>query len=587
MNEPHHDLSQQPGRHRDIETASVDHTDGGLLKILSVGDVAGDFFVPAYQRGYRWTEHEVGQLLDDIRASNGASYYLQPLVVKARDDGSWELVDGQQRLTTLYLILQYLRRTHLPSAATSYTITYETREGSKRYLDDLGEAEADSNIDFFHMFRAYRCIEEWFAGFAHRTTHEATRFYGYLFDSIKVLWYEAPADVDSTDLFTRLNVGRIALTDAELVKALLLSHGQAGRGQTDRALEMAAQWDAVERDLRAPERWSFVSGEAREEATHISLLLDTLAGGSRGRERPPFYTFERLRDSIEDDPHEFWAKVVEIHSLLLGWHEDRALFHKVGYLVAVGKTFRELVALSKDKGRSAFERALDEMIRDHLRLAEDAVAELPYPSQKTSDVLLLMNVETIRAMQDSSERYSFRAHAAGAWSLEHIHAQNAEPLVTVEQWKEWLRFHRDALADLPDLDEDRRASLIERISSALSTEVTQHLFSALEKEVTALLSPAEESESGDIDSIANLALLDHRDNAALNNSVFEVKRRHIIQRDKAGSYIPACTRNVFLKYYTESANQQLHFWSAADRQAYLQAIRDAVKPYLNTGEAGA
>ena len=139
--------------------------EAGSLKILAVGDIAGDFFVPAYQRGYRWTEHEVGQLLEDIRDSNGATYYLQPLVVKARDDGSWELVDGQQRLTTLYLVFQYLARTHLPSAATGYTITYETRQGSKEYLDRLSEADAEGNIDFFHMFRAYQCIEEWFAKF--------------------------------------------------------------------------------------------------------------------------------------------------------------------------------------------------------------------------------------------------------------------------------------------------------------------------------------------------------------------------------------------------------------------------------------
>jgi uncharacterized protein DUF262 len=587
MNEPHHDLGQLPGRPGEMEAPSVDDTDGGLLKILSVGDIAGDFFVPAYQRGYRWTAHEVGQLLEDIRASNGATYYLQPLVVKARDDGSWELVDGQQRLTTLHLIFLYLARTHLPSAATRYTITYQTREGSKRYLEERDKDCAKSNIDYFHMFRAYRCIEEWFARFGHRTTHEATRLYGYLFESVKVLWYEAPANVDSTDLFTRLNVGRIALTDAELVKALLLSHGQAGMGQTDRALEMAAQWDAIERDLRAPELWSFVSGEAAEEATHISLLLDTLAGGSRGRDRPAFYTFERLQGWIGDDPHEFWAKVVETHSLVLGWYEDRDLFHKVGYLIAVGKTFEQLVMLSKDKGRSTFESVLDEMIGRHLSLTRDALAELTYTSGKTSDVLLLMNVETIRAMQDSSERYSFRAHAAGSWSKEHIHAQHAEPLVTVEQWTEWLRFHRDALIDLPDLDEPERASLIGRIDSLLSTEVTQHSFSALEKDLTAAFSPADDPDGGDMDSIANLALLDHRDNAALNNSVFEVKRRHIIQRDKAGSYIPACTRNVFLKYYTEVGSQQLHFWSATDRKSYLRAIHDAVEPYLDSGDTEA
>ena len=97
-----------------------------------------------------------------------------------------------------------------------------------------------------------------------------------------------------------------------------------------------------------------------------------------------------------------------------------------------------------------------------------------------------------------------------------------------------------------------RASILGRIDEVLSTEVTQQSFSALEKELTAVFSPADEPDNGDVDSIANLALLDHRDNAALSNSVFEVKRRDIIRRDKAGSYIPACTRNVFLKYYTET-----------------------------------
>ncbi len=142
------------------------------------------------------------------------------------------------------------------------------------------------------------------------------------------------------------------------------------------------------------------------------------------------------------DPQAFWRRVVDLHSLVLGWYEDRDLFHKVGYLIAVGLTFQELVELSEGKGRSAFEAALDEEIRNHLGLTADELADLTYTSRKTSDVLLLMNVETIRAMKDSSERYSFRAHAAGAWSLEHIHAQNAEALNTVEQWTAWLEFHR-------------------------------------------------------------------------------------------------------------------------------------------------
>jgi len=559
--------------------------DSGLLKTLSVGDIAGDFYVPSYQRGYRWGEQEVGQLLDDLKDSCGTTYYLQPVVVKGREDGSWELVDGQQRLTTLYLIFRYLKSAHLPSAATNYSLTYGTREGSKDYLDRVDEEDARTNIDFFHMFNAYRCIEDWFASFGHRSTHEATRLYGHLFEGVKVLWYEAPPEVDSRDLFTRLNVGRIPLTDAELVKAQLLSHGQSGEGQTDRALEISAHWDLIERDLRVPEVWAFVTGRAEEDATHISLLLDALAGGPSGHERPLFHTFETLRSDIETDPKAFWRSVVNLHSLVLGWYDDRDLFHKVGYLIAVGQSFEEIVALSRGKGRSAFEDALDAKIRAHLGLSEGEIADLTYSSRKTSDVLLLMNVETVRRMQDSSERYSFKARAAGGWSLEHIHAQNAEPLNRAEQWRAWLEFHKAALDGLPGLDDDLRASLAKRIEVVLSGQVTQQAFSALEKDLTTVFSPEDGPDDGQTHSISNLALLGQVDNAALNNSAFEVKRREIIRRDKEGSYIPVCTRNVFLKYYTQSGTQQLHFWSTEDRQAYLEAVNEAVRPYLQLDEA--
>lgn len=553
----------------------------GLLKTLAVGDIKGEFIVYRYQRGYRWGEHEVSQLLTDIRDSEDATYYLQPLVVKKDKNGSsWELVDGQQRLTTLYLLFQYIRRTHLPSAVANFAITYETREDSKTYLDKLDEASSKANIDFFHMYQAYQCIQDWFAKFGHRSTHEASRMYSSLFDRVYVLWYEAPEGVDSTDLFTRLNIGRIPLTDAELVRALLLSHRQPAPEFTDRALEIAAHWDGVERDLRVPEVWAFVTGNVTPEATHISLILDTLAGGPRGHERPLFHTFETLRDRIEVDPQGFWRDVVDLHSLVLGWYDDRNLFHKVGYLTAVGRTFGELVALSKGKGRSAFETALDDEIRAHLDLTAAKLVELSYSSSKTFDVLLLMNVETIRRLQDSSERYSFKAHATGGWSLEHIHAQNAEALQKEEQWRAWLTSHKAALADIPDLDEGRRASLIGRIEEVLSGSLNGQSFTALEHEITDILSSNDEYDRSDLHSISNLALLAHRDNAALSNSVFAVKRRAIIRLDKEGSYIPFCTRNVFLKYYTQSGDQQLHFWSGTDRQAYLEAVQTTVSPYL-------
>jgi hypothetical protein len=554
----------------------------GLLEDRFVGSIEGRFFIPAYQRGYRWGVEEVTRLLEDIAQSrHQSSYYLQPIVVKPMADGRWELVDGQQRLTTLFLILQDIRRS-LPLAKVRFELEYETRGGSQEYLTEPDEAGSTRNIDFFHIHKAASTIRSWFESLGPGETQAAIDFYTDLSRRVKVIWYEAPAAMDSTDLFTRLNVGRIPLTDAELVKALLLTRARGNADEPDRSHETAAQWDILERDLRSPELWAFATGFANSHPNHIALLLDHLAGASTGRETAPFKTFDSLRAEIDSDYKTFWNKVLDLHSLILGWFEDRNLFHKVGYLVATGTPFGELVDVAEGNTKSSFETSLDYMIKTKLALTDTALSGLSYENaagrEKATQALLLMNVETIRKMQHSSERYSFRAHAAGAWSLEHIHAQNAEALNTAQQWSSWLRLHRDALVGLP-IDQDRRHDMIRRIDDAIPT-ISRHTFPELQREVNAIFSSGDEGAEGDVHVIDNLALLDSRDNSALSNAVFEVKRLEILRRDRVGSYIPVCTRNVFLKYYTEEGAQQIHFWGASDRRAYLDAFRSEIGGYL-------
>lgn len=554
----------------------------GLLEDRFVGDIEGKFFIPAYQRGYRWGVDEVTRLLEDIAESRSqSSYYLQPIVVKRMTDGRWELVDGQQRLTTLFLILQDIRRS-LPLAKVRFELEYETRAGSQEYLKEPDEAGSTRNIDFFHIHKAACAIRSWFESLGSGETQAAIDFYTDLSRRVKVIWYEAPAAMNSTDLFTRLNVGRIPLTDAELVKALLLTRARGNADGPDRSHEIAAQWDILERDLRAPELWAFVTGNANSHPNHIALLLGHLAGAPASGRAAPFKTFDSLRAQIDSDFKTFWNNVLDLHSLILGWFEDRNLFHKVGYLVATGAPFGELVDVAEGDTKSSFEASLDDMIKTKLALTDTALTGLSYESAagraKATQALLLMNVETIRKMQHSSERYSFRAHAAGAWSLEHIHAQNAEALNTAEQWTSWLRLHREALVGLP-LDQDRRRDMIRRIDDAIPT-ISRHTFPELQREINEIFSSGDEGAEGDVHVIDNLALLDGRDNSALSNSVFEVKRLEIIRRDRVGSYIPVCTRNVFLKYYTEEGAQQVHFWGASDRRAYLNAFRSEIGGYL-------
>lgn len=556
-----------------------------LLEPMLVGDISGDFFVPSYQRGYRWGSTEVTKLLDDVWESRDKTYYLQPVVVKQLGD-RWELVDGQQRLTTLYLIFQYMKLEGLQSSGASYTISYGTRRDSAAYLyqPDLGRSQ--DNIDFFHIYEAYRCIAQWFESHGHRRQFVANEFYGALFKQVKIIWYEASDGVDAAALFTRLNVGRIPLTDAELVKALLLSRAHGVPGATDHTLEIAAQWDSIERDLREPELWAFITGRANEEPTHISLLLDTLADGPAGRDRPLFHTFDTLRERITEDPEAFWELVVDLHSLIVGWFQDRDLFHKIGFLVAGGTSLSELVRrYLASQTRSQFQTTLDLRIRESLRLSEEGLRELSYQSAASPRVLLLMNVETVRCRKYSTERYSFREHAGGRWSLEHIHAQNAEPLNRAEQWKAWLALQSRALSALDEIDPARARGLLARAEAALDSRTLKEVeFRALERDFISVLSAKGEPGEGEMDSIANLALLHGSDNSALSNSVFAVKRAEILERDRRGSYIPVCTRNVFLKYYSPAAEQQLHFWSEVDRRHYLDAIVDAVRPYLTPEE---
>ena len=560
-----------------------------------VGDIRGHFFIPDYQRGYRWGTTEVGHLLNDVlqhvRSTPDDRYLLQPVVVKRLGEDRWELIDGQQRLTTLYLILKVIH-TYLPHVGPGYTLEYETRQarngmpGSAEFLDDPESAPADINIDFFHIAGAHEFIRKWFQETGD-PTELAMDVYNAFRKAVRVIWYEV-ADVDAKKLFVRLNVGRILLTDAELVKALLLAEVRRQLPDSGRAHEIAAQWDAIEKDLRNPELWAFVTASPTPEATHIRLLLDTLADRVKdpgeGR-RPLFHTFETLREQIVAEPLEFWNRVQDLHSLLLGWWEDLNLFHHVGFLTATGQPFESIVRMSKGLTRTKFQAALNNEIRRTLRLTETQLTGLLYSRKaKCLDVLLLMNVETTRLQPSSSERYSFREHARHSWSLEHIHAQHSAPFTREDQWRRWLEVHRDALRASEIGEASSREALVTEIDAVLAaTPIIGERFRQLEARVTEVFTADGSDDEFDVHSISNLALIALEANSFLNNAVFEVKRSRIVEMDRAGEYIPPCTRKVFLKYYTSAVGQQIHFWSQHDREGYLEEMVRLLGPYLEPG----
>jgi hypothetical protein len=117
-------------------------------------------------------------------------------------------------------------------------------------------------------------------------------------------------------------------------------------------------------------------------------------------------------------------------------------------------------------------------------------------------------------------------------------------------------------------------------ATSAGSGLTGNLFRELQQRIREAAQSAGQPALEDIDGIDNLALLTGRENSALNNSIFEVKRKAIIDLDRAGAYIPVCTRNVFLKYYTDAAAQQIHFWGPADRRGYAAAMAAMLDRYL-------
>lgn len=574
----------------------------------AIEKICGEFFVPAYQRGYRWKKDDVQRLLDDIESSrykdDKADYTLQPVVVRHRlADGSlgetessnrWELIDGQQRLTTLYLIFLVMKDKGWRQSAAPFSLYYETRQKWNDFTTDVLD-KAKNNIDFHHLAEAYHCIAEWFAQWGNDTSLEkkAIQFFIYLTEHVKVIWYEpiaiggaSPAEVEqeSIAMFTRLNVGRIPLTDAELVKALLLTKVRENSPGLEH--ELAAQWDGIERDLQRPEVWAFISAldkdsTAKSFPTRIGLLLDTLADKGKPQEhkRKSYQTFETLRSQIVRDPKKFWQDVTALHAQVIGWMEDPIWHNKIGFLITSKyRCFADFVEAARLKKKSELSDWLNAEISKALDLSAHRLDELRYDKHThyptLLNVLLLFNVETLTR---ACSRFPFAEHANKGWSLEHIHAQSSEGMDTEAQWREWLDVHLKALRALSDTTiPDERANERQKLQSVIAAATSRMSagdklggveFSALHARTVKFF------DSGEPDhSIRNLALLSSRDNSRLNNAVFEAKRQVILELDRAGGYIPLCTRHVFLKYYATTGTEQLHFWSDDDKKAYLDVI---------------
>ena len=599
------------------------------------------FFIPSYQRGYRWTEQQVKDLLNDIlefsqkKKQEYEFYCLQPLVVKRKDEdvlnsikaatsieeveallkGSWEVIDGQQRLTTLFIILSVLEEKSL------YSIEYETRSSSKEFLEKIGENEKYDNIGYYHIYQSKQTVTSWFGN----DKEKKAKFKNILLNSVKFIWYES-VDEDPIKVFTRLNIGKISLTNAELIKALFLNRSNFGEKDSKhlklRQQEIASEWDNIEYTLQNDEFWLFLHEKGYDRPTRIDFIFDLICeqktlgtfhniGTDDYKTFRYFYEYFKQNEEVQDSKQNAkqktkidncWSKVKDYFQTFKEWFDDLELYHYIGYLVEYNYSLSGLVSewhCSKNKDsfvnylKAEIKKKIEGCPRLDFQYKEDG-----NDKGRCKPILLFQNIQTVINQNKnnlSNEDYKlgvfykfpFHLYKLENWDVEHINSNTTNDEEDADTQNEWL------LNVYLSADDDTQQKIRSYFES--SNDKKEKLFEEIKKKI----SQNEEWTPVEKNRIWNYTLLDSSTNRSYGNAIFSGKRRVIIGKDKGlsiaipkigkdgklqlgeekkakSSFVPPCTKQVFMKYYSATMSDA-NYWTKIDAKGYLKDIDDCIK----------
>lgn len=648
------------------------------IGLLPVGKLAGmNFFIPGYQRGYRWTKSEVKALLNDIwefhkkKESNRTKgiYCIQPLVVKGRpkDDWEvhiskildnlttssideikntispekWEVIDGQQRLTTIYLLLQRLE------AQSSFQIEYEIRKNSditkdsKHFLSNIKkqtQREAYDNIDFYHMFDAYQTIDKWFT----ENTVNENDFLSTLKQDVQFIWYETDEE-EPIKVFTRLNIGKIGLTDSELIKALFLNQSNFKANNRIRLVqqEIASEWDKIECTFQSDEFWLFINEDTKwNKPTRIDFLLDMvrehnllgdLEYDSNDIKHLTFRYFEKYFQQEDVNVLTTWKVVKSSFQIMEEWYNDDELYHYIGFILHVGdRRFKQFSLGDKDKGlikvwnekkskKDFLNYIKSDLISEIIRNSKDLMQlyeTSDNPKRNCRSLLLLHNIQTYlnqNQLMEKSDKYKghvsvkfpfhlFKKEAHKAdrygWEVEHI-APNAGDSDNIADNMLYALTAQESITDTDPLYQS---------ISKYHSDPDNNDFSELKQRIQEYFGDNEWNPE-DKNRIWNFTLLDSGTNQQYHNCVFPFKRSFILCKERGKhmnvtvenpkgqnnrwsfsikeedadkdfmAFIPICTKNVFTKSFT-TVPQSLISWSPQDAEDYLRNIEQVLMEFL-------
>lgn len=641
------------------------------FELLTFKELLGKSFnIPSYQRGYRWEKENVEALLNDIQEFKnnqkgkankvGGFYCLQPVVVKKNirlsernrelygSDGKdvYDLLDGQQRLTTLWLILNSDRFRILwdasdPNHSPLYTMQYECR---KNLFEDAVNPAVDrlANIDLFYLKEALDTIRDWKKGNPLDILNAIVPHNPNLdTDNVRIIWYEFGQDSDKDDgrqsssikVFSRLNYGKIALTDTELVKALILQgdiYQQDGSSHSrdvmrERLFRIATEWDDIEKGLHDSQLWCMLTPEGYNPANHMELLLRFVANQIQAEHKYTIIDNQRRDFHIiscylgmgtnlspadyADRVDNLWTMIRDAYNAIRNWYCNTDYYNLIGLLVLMQSATDPLPLIKdiyynytyKQKDKPSFRLYLESEIGNAIRITEKIgdesdknkrvreLHELKYgeTDKRIIRILEAFNVYLHLCDKVEDSRFDFRKFKEfKVTSLEHIHPQHLDfdDNMRYEDVKAWY----DTACKIAEGECQGDETVVNALRGLGNLLAVPGKFGNNVKACQVLVEQIDDIfdakagiNSGHMHTLYNMALVDRDTNAALGNNLIDAKR-HVLQKreSECKTYVPIATKYVFNKHFSESV-ADMKFWLKSDREAYYAKVKEAYDYFIS------
>lgn len=567
------------------------------------------FYIGPYQRSYKWKSEgkfdQVPQLLNDIydawNKDYESEYFLQYITVKADSTNRWlEVIDGQQRLTTLSLFFYQLEKFEDKNNIAKEKLIYSRYcngnifENVREYCDThdtILDTDFDTQ-DMYYMAAASKCIESkieiW------NKNGKLEEIIKYLLSSVKIIVNIESNFVQSEDIFANLNDNHVPLTDAYLIKGLLITNAVNRTNAYGRSLEYT---EIQEKRKNLGRIWD----EIQTWITQIDHSHFFFKHSEMGSNYNPKYSMEYFLElaylyKYKGERGKVVGDYSQNHLVLFNMYNStvKSARETLETIEAIRHIFRKLVTVyegplynlwgyvqfskGNDKGIDIYScldmadiELKNSLINSSLSSipilkneGKDNYASMRYKSKNDKLTNLLLSYSVFLPMLESKDyRFRFYEYENARWSFEHISPQNPKGTLTIPNYAKLyvIKEIDKLLDDSSDEEKDRLEKLKQDVQNGNKIDANniEFLFDS----------------NVDEHSLGNMALLTREDNSANNNNPFMIKKLIIQSRKGNGAFIPNHTYEVFNKILVSPSidkafTAETFIWSQKDIDAHIQ-----------------